>query len=536
MKEEEEEKESASVSLDEEELEETKADKDTDEELEEQNEETKKNEDDDNESSEKRKKDKKGLSLGAKIAIVVVIVVALILILLKVFKKGEYTVKFDVDGGTKINEQIVKKNEKVKEPSEPTKDGYEFEGWYLNGKEYDFDSKVTSDLVIKAKWNSTNTAEVSGISIDQEEIGLRRGDETRLIVEVEPSDARNKNVTWKSSDESVVRIDEDGNVKAVSNGTAVITVTTEEGGFEAVCRVVVSDDIVKVTSLKLDKDEITVAVEDTVKVGATVEPSEATNKGLIWESEDEEIATVSSTGIIRGKKEGKTTIVVRTKDGNYREEIKVTVKKVEVENVIISGDSTLKVGGTTTLTAKITPSNAANKEVTWKSSDTAIATVDSNGKVTGKKEGNVTITVTTKEGDKKATHKMKIVKPVPVTGIELSKTSLELQVGESATLSVKVLPSNADNSKYTWKNSDSSVAKIEGGKVTAKKEGTTTITVTSDDGKFTATCKVTVKEKASTSSSNSDKNESNSNSSENEENKDSSENSESKENDEKTEE
>ncbi len=474
------------------------------------------------EKPKKRKTDdySSGLSMGAKIAIVVVIAVTVILILLKACNnKSEYTVKFDVDGGTEVSDQIVKKNEKVTPPSDPTKDGYEFEGWYLNGKKYDFDSKVTSDLVIEARWTNNNTADVEGVSLDQEEVGLRMGDETQLIATVEPSDAKDKTVTWKSSDESVVKVDEDGNIKAVSNGSATITVTTNEGGFVATCRVVVSDDIVKVTGLKVDKKEVTVYVDDTVRISADVEPAEATNNGLIWTSEDTSIASVSSTGVIRGKKEGKTTVTVKTKDGDFSEEIKVTVKEVELEKISISGDTKINIGDTTTLKAKLEPYNATVEEITWKSDNENVATVDKNGKVTGKKSGTARITVIAKlqdgKDEMKASVKIEVVKPVEVTSIEISPSKLELVEDQTAKLKVTIKPDNAANKNFQWSNSNADVVSVTGGVVTAKKAGKATITVTSaDNDKLIATCEITVKAKETPkSNSNSNSNsESNSNS------------------------
>ena len=152
---------------------------------------------------------------------------------------------------------------------------------------------------------------------------------------------------------------------------------------------------------------------------------------------------------------------------------------------------TLDTGKTSNLKATVYPSNASNKKCTWSSSNTSVATVDKNGKVTAKKAGTATITVKTANGKTASCNvTVQAVQAVP-TSVSLNKTSLTLDVGKSYTLTKTVSPSNAATS-YTWRSSNTSVATVDSnGKVTAKKAGTATIMVKTSNGK-TATCKVTV--------------------------------------------
>ncbi len=151
---------------------------------------------------------------------------------------------------------------------------------------------------------------------------------------------------------------------------------------------------------------------------------------------------------------------------------------------------TLDVGKSYTLTKTVSPSNAVTS-YTWSSSNTSVATVDGNGKVTAKKAGTATITVKTANGKTASCNvTVQAVQAVP-TSVSLNKTSLTLDVSKSYTLAKTVSPSNAVTS-YTWSSSNTSVATVDSnGKVTAKKAGTATITVKTSNGK-TATCKVTV--------------------------------------------
>ena len=157
---------------------------------------------------------------------------------------------------------------------------------------------------------------------------------------------------------------------------------------------------------------------------------------------------------------------------------------------------TLAQGKTSQLTATVIPNNADNQNVTWASKDESVATVSANGLVTAKSQGTTKITVTTEDGNKTAECTVTVTEPaapVPVTGVTLNKTSLELKVGGSETLTATVQPNDADNQAVTWSSNPTSIATVDGnGKVTAVAEGSATITVTTVDGNKTATCSVTV--------------------------------------------
>ena len=154
----------------------------------------------------------------------------------------------------------------------------------------------------------------------------------------------------------------------------------------------------------------------------------------------------------------------------------------------------LNIGGSSTLTATVNPSNATNKTVTWTTSNASVATV-SGGKVTAVGPGTATITATT-SGGQKATCTVTV--RVPVTGISISRSTLALTVGATSTLTATVAPSNASDKSYSWSSSNSAVATVNSsGLVTAKANGTATITATTTDGGKKASCAVTVTTPAS---------------------------------------
>ncbi len=153
-----------------------------------------------------------------------------------------------------------------------------------------------------------------------------------------------------------------------------------------------------------------------------------------------------------------------------------------------------EIGQSATLTARVEPGNAQNRNVTWSSSNTAVATVD-NGVVTAVGEGTAVITVTTEDGGKTATCTVTvdIDTSVPVEGVSLDITSLYMtKAGQSAKLTATVEPANAQNKNVTWSSSNTAVATVDNGVVTAVGNGTAVITVTTEDGSKTATCTVTV--------------------------------------------
>ena len=173
----------------------------------------------------------------------------------------------------------------------------------------------------------------------------------------------------------------------------------------------------------------------------------------------------------------------------------ISAAPVAVTGISLSKSETaLTVGASETLTATVSPENANNKNVSWKSDDTAVATVDQNGKITAVGKGSATITATTEDGKYTATCTVKVSPaPVAANGVTLTPDKTTLNVGEKQTLTATVLPAYATNKNVTWVSSDTSVATVENGVVTAIGKGTATITVTTEDGGYTATCEVTVK-------------------------------------------
>ena len=340
---------------------------------------------------------------------------------------------------------------------------------------------------------------VTGVTLNKAELALSVGGSETLTATVAPAEATNKNVTWKSSNAAIASVDANGKVTGVAAGEATITVTTQDGAKTATCKVTVSETTVAVTGVTLNKTTTSLLVGGSETLTATVAPAEATNKNVTWKSDKPEIASVDANGKVTGVAAGEATITVTTEDGAKTATCKVTVSEttVAVTGVTLNKTTTsLSVGGSETLTATVAPADATNKNVTWKSDKPEIASVDANGKVTGVAAGEATITVTTQDGAKTATCKVTVSETtVAVTGVTLNKTTLTLETSASETLTATIAPADATNQNVTWKSDKPEIASVDAnGKVTGVAAGEATITVTTQDGAKTATCKVTVSE------------------------------------------
>ena len=218
---------------------------------------------------------------------------------------------------------------------------------------------------------------------------------------------------------------------------------------------------------------------------------------------DNTSVAIISYGRVKGVAEGTANITVSVADSNYKPEqvtLQVTVseKKIEITEVLLNKDAeTLTEGDTITLSAEVLPYDTTySKNVSWSSSNEAVATVSADGTVTAKSAGTAVITATTENG-KTASCTITVEKKlIPITEVYLDKSSATLTEGDTATLTATVLPENTTYSKdVSWSSNNSEVAAVDAnGTVTAKSVGTTIITATSENGK-SASCTITVNKK-----------------------------------------
>lgn len=341
---------------------------------------------------------------------------------------------------------------------------------------------------------------VTGVELDKTTLEMGVGTTyDKLVATVAPAEATNKSVTWKSDDEAVATVS-NGIVKAITAGTAKITVTTVDGDFTAECTVTVSD--IKVEKITLSETALALFTNSSnVEITATVEP-EGASTVLDWTSTDETVVTVTD-GLIKVIGVGTATVTAEaTDESGVKASIAVTVSPVEVTGVTLDPTTaTLSVNGTKKLTATVEPADATNQNVTWESSDETVATVDENGLVTAKAKGDATITVKTEDGSKTATCEVTVNDILtPVEGVAVKPTSVSIALNETANLTPVFTPSYASNQNVSWSSDDESVVKVDAdGKLSPVGTGTATVTVKTEDGDFTADCTVEVTDILTTS-------------------------------------
>jgi len=333
----------------------------------------------------------------------------------------------------------------------------------------------------------------TGVTLNKTATTISLDGQEQLYATVQPSNATNQTVTWSSSDSTKATVSSSGLVFGVAAGTTTITATTQDGGKTATCNVTVTTAHIAVIGVTMTKTTATLYVGDQEQLAYTIQPSDATNQSVTWNSSNTAIATVTAGGLVTAASVGTANITVTTQDSSKTATCAITVAPVLPTSVSLNKTATsIAVGSTETLTATIQPSNATNKTVNWSSSNTAIATV-SDGLVRGVAAGTANITVTTQDGNKTATCAVTVTNPnVPVTGVTLNKTSTNITVGGTETLIATIAPSNATNKDVTWSSSNPNIAIVTNGLVTAKTTGTADITVTTRDGNKKATCAVAV--------------------------------------------
>jgi len=343
-------------------------------------------------------------------------------------------------------------------------------------KEYSIDKLYTAPNGKKSHYSQISTTSSINLIIGQPY------DLAKYITVTDQEDGENE---YKSIDidSSAIHIDK------VGSYTITVKVTDQDNLVST--KELTVNVMQPVASVSLNKADLTLSKGNLETLAATVSPSDSSNKNVTWSSSDETIATVDQTGKVTALKAGTTTITATTEDGRKTAACNVTVTQPVTGISLNKTDLTMTNGGIEVLTATVEPEDSSNNNVTWSSSDPTVAKVDQSGKVTALKAGTTTITVTTEDGNKTATCHVTVTQPV--TNISLNKTDLTLTNGDTETLVATVTPENASNKNVTWSSGDESVATVDqAGKVTALKAGTTTITVTTEDGKKTATCTVTI--------------------------------------------
>ncbi len=356
-------------------------------------------------------------------------------------------------------------------------------------------------LVLVVSLTPAARADVTAVTLDKTSLILKIGGTTsgKLTATVHLStgdDTTPKTVEWSSSNEEVATVDDTGTVTAVAAGRATITATsTEDENQYGQCTVTVQPEDppppppVDVEEIILNRTTLSMIPRGTATLTAEVRPSNATEKGIEWSSDDETVATVTN-GRVTAVGVGEATITAASKDNSdIKAACKVTVTAlpviVPVESVKIetNGVTTVEVGKTLTLSAAVTPENATDRGITWSSRDEDVATVDDSGVVTGVKAGTASITVKANDDSGKTDS-------VLITVTDSSTSFMVTPSRGTSPINVGVVAGRAPltlsaitGKAVTWTSRDPDIATVNAnGDVTGVSPGSTTITATAADG------------------------------------------------------
>src|SRR6218665_1617373 len=360
-------------------------------------------------------------------------------------------------------------------------------------------------LISSCKKDKEEPQKVTSIAITPSPAGVAVGSTQQLKAIVGPADAANKEVAWSSSDPSKAAVDAAGLVTGVTAGAVTITSTAKDGS-DVKGTATGTVTLKKVTSIAITPSPASVAAGSTQQLTAAVLPEDAADKGVTWSSSDETKATVNADGLVSGLTTGAVTITATAKDGSgVTGAIELTVTPKKVTSITITPLSPrVVVGDTRQLRAEVLPADAANKEVTWSSSDISKATVDAaSGLARGVAEGTATITATAKDGSGvtgTTTLTVTLTRTLSAS-ITITPSPAGVAVGSTQQLTANVLPEDATDKEVTWSSSDISKATVDAnGLVTGLTEGRATVTATAKDGsRVTGAVELTVTPKKVTS-------------------------------------
>lgn len=384
---------------------------------------------------------------------------------------------------------------------------------------------VTYTVTVAGAGAGAGTA--TGLSLNKTALSLVLGktESETLIPQFTSGGGASPSVSWSTSDGNIATVDPTGLVTAKAPGTVTITasVTQQEDGktFTATCAVIVTAAVTGITpfqeeaiTLEMDPPGTEGETAGTRNLSAPVKPANATNKSVTWHSTNPAVASVAllttddttTETTVTAVSPGTATIVATTADGGHVTSCIVTVR-YKIKGISLDKDTLiLTENNRGALVASVDPAGA-NAKITWASSKPEYAEVDQNGIVTAKSAGKTVITAATNDNSGTsytATCNVEVVKSV--TNITLNETELTLTLHPAAddgsekksdTLIATITPSGASNPNVTWMSTNESVATIDSRTgptttVTAVAPGKTTIIATTEDGRYTAMCTVTV--------------------------------------------
>ena len=351
---------------------------------------------------------------------------------------------------------------------------------------------IKRTIIVRVK-----AVQVATINTNLTVLEMNVGESSKIIADILPSNADNKELIWASSNPKIATVDNNGQVRALRYGTTTITVTSQENrNITKAVTVKVKD--VSATSISTNVNSLELTLGTETKIDATVLPENATNKNIIWTSSNSDIVSVDSQGTITAKKEGKAKITIYAEQKPaIKKIINVTVTKQKITDIRFKTNNIiLDTGKTLQLEVETKPTNISNNNIGWQSNNEKIATIDEFGVIHANKIGTTTIIaylkdnkniraatqITVKEPTSPTLTNVNVDKVTITNEKNLSIDNIRLKENEEKQLTISISPNNATNKNIIWESSNTEIVTItKQGIIKGLKEGTATITATSEE-------------------------------------------------------
>ena len=350
-----------------------------------------------------------------------------------------------------------------------------------------FSTATGSEFVLENTTTNVTTerALVQSITLDSSTLSLIVGDTWQLNADVQPTFASTRELEWTSSNPEIATVSSNGFITATGIGSATITAAAVDGsGVKAECMVSVSG--VPVKSIVLSRTSASLKATETVTLTATVTPANASDKSVLWSSNNNEIATVDDNGVITAQSIGETVIsATSVSNPEVTADCRITVVPTPVTEINLNQTSvSIQVGATFEFEATILPETATNKNLSWSSSNSEVASIDANGVVTAHAIGTTTINALAGDGSGITASATVNVIPTPADGIEIqTPPSTQFKVGETISLTAIVSPDDATDKSIVWTSDNNNIATVgTTGVVTAVNVGKVNIKATNSAG------------------------------------------------------
>lgn len=253
---------------------------------------------------------------------------------------------------------------------------------------------------------------VTGITLNGASADLVVGETLQLVAAIAPEDATNQELLWSSNLPEIAAVSSSGLVTAKGNGSALISVNSADGNAAAEFIVQVKTPV---EGIALDLDALGLEVNSTGQLLAIISPADASNQNVIWSSDDADVAAVDETGRVTARSNGAAVITALSSDGGFTAQATITVTTAVTGISLDKTSLSLETGGKAKLSAQISPNTASDKGVTWSSSNTQIATVDSQGTITAIGPGTAVVSAVTRNGGKRAEAAVTVTPPPKAT-------------------------------------------------------------------------------------------------------------------------